>query len=185
MWPWAHLSVGYLIYTVFSRLRYRRPPDERGTVALGVGTLLPDIIDKPLAWTLEILPHGRSLGHSLFTTFVIIVAVGLFFRRQRNSTVTTAFGIGYLSHLLGDGGEAIIESGFSSLGFLLWPVIPAAGYRITPSFTSHIRDIEFTVLFALQFGFTALVMLIWWYDRKPGLTTAKRIPRLVVDSLAR
>lgn len=181
MWPWGHLTVGYLLYTVFTRLRYRRLPEDQATVALLIGTQLPDVIDKPLAWTFEILPHGRSLGHSLFTTIALVTVVGLLFRHY-SSDISGAFGIGYLSHLLGDAAAALIEGGYSALRFLAWPVVPAVEYRTTPSLVGHIRDIEITLWFLMQVGIAAFVLVIWIYDRKPGLATAKRIPRLVWDS---
>lgn len=177
MWPWGHLAAGYLLYTGLTHLRYHRPPQEHPTVALAVGTQLPDLIDKPLAWTLHILPHGRSLGHSLFTAIGLIIAAKLLLGRRSRSKLTSAFGIGYLSHLLVDSLQPLMASEYGALRFLVWPVVPAVEYRTTPSFVGHVLDIELTLYFLLQFGLATFTIALWWYDRKPGLMTALRAPK--------
>jgi len=66
MWPWGHLAVGYLLWSVLVRDRRFRPPTGAETLLLAVGTQFPDAVDKPLAWSLGVLPNGRSLAHSVF-----------------------------------------------------------------------------------------------------------------------
>ena len=63
MWPWDHLAFGYVWYTLASRGWDGRPPSNAAAIALAVGTQFPDLVDKPLAWWLDVLPAGRSLGH--------------------------------------------------------------------------------------------------------------------------
>ena len=65
MWPWGHLAVGYLVYSGLSRWRFGRLPGSVATLAVALGTQLPDLVDKPLAWTVNVLASGRSLAHSL------------------------------------------------------------------------------------------------------------------------
>ena len=64
MWPWGHVALGYLFYSLYVHWRHDRPPSAPAAIAVGVGTLLPDVIDKPLAWWAAVLPNGRSLAHS-------------------------------------------------------------------------------------------------------------------------
>ncbi|MFC6964015.1 hypothetical protein ACFQL7_23110 [Halocatena marina] len=49
MWPWSHAAVGYLCYSIGTRLVGRRPTTGP-TVAVLFGALLPDLVDKPLSW---------------------------------------------------------------------------------------------------------------------------------------
>ena len=60
MWPWGHLALGYLLHSPLARARFGRPPTDRATLLLVIGTQLPDLVDKPLAWWLGVLPAGRS-----------------------------------------------------------------------------------------------------------------------------
>jgi len=46
-------------------------------------TQLPDLVDKTLGWSLDVLPSGRSLAHSLFTTVLLVFIVSLIGRRKQ------------------------------------------------------------------------------------------------------
>jgi hypothetical protein len=63
-----------------------------------VGALAPDLIDKPLAWVLHVIPGGRYLGHSLAAAVVVSSAVG----SLRGRRAGVGFAVGYLAHLVGD-----------------------------------------------------------------------------------
>ena len=58
-----------------------------------------DLIDKPLAWSLQVLPSGRSLAHSLLVATVVLVVVHARWRRSGDSTVGVTVAVGYLTHL--------------------------------------------------------------------------------------
>jgi hypothetical protein len=132
MLPLGHLSLGYLLYTGISRLLQRRPPAAGPTIALAVATQLPDLLDKPLSWTLGILPTGRTLGHSLFTVVGLSLVVYRIGQRIDRPAVGPAFAIGYGSHLLGDLYVAL-GSESETLLFFLWPLIPQEPYTTPPS----------------------------------------------------
>jgi hypothetical protein len=61
MWPWEHLAVGYLLYSV-SCVLWGRYPTRIGVAALAFGTQFPDLVDKPLGWWLGVLPSGQSFA---------------------------------------------------------------------------------------------------------------------------
>ena len=48
MWPWEHLTIGYLAYSLLSRLAWRRPPTVGTAITVAFGTQFPDLVDKPL-----------------------------------------------------------------------------------------------------------------------------------------
>jgi hypothetical protein len=124
MWPWEHLALGYLLYSACSRWLWGRPPSATGTVVVAFASQLPDLVDKPLAWVLFVLPGGRSLGHSLLVGLPLIgvaFAIGWALDSCRGSV---AFAVGHLSHLLGDVIYPLVVRGDLRLGFLLWPVVP-------------------------------------------------------------
>ncbi len=122
MWPWEHLAVGYLLFSPSVRLSAARAPTGVEAVVLAVATQLPDLIDKPLAWWLGVLPSGLSLGHSVFFAVPAVAVGGALAARAGVPGVGLAFGVGYLSHLAGD---VLFNSlgGRLRVGFLLWPLV--------------------------------------------------------------
>ena len=64
MWPWGHLVFGYLLYLLV-RPRAWRNGDRFAVIVLMIGTQVPDIVDKPLAWWFGVLPSGVVSGVSV------------------------------------------------------------------------------------------------------------------------
>lgn len=146
MWPPGHLALGYLAYTAIRRVQSGAVPNAPQAVALAVGTQLPDIVDKPLSWTVGLLPTGRSLSHSAFTaTLVTMVAVKYADRNDRKR-LTSAFVIGYWSHLLGDLYSAVGAGAAQTNWFFLWPVVPQQGYVTSPSLLAYAEEIGWWAL---------------------------------------
>jgi hypothetical protein len=123
MWPWEHLAVGYVLFTLLARA-FGRPVDGASALAVAFGTQFPDLVDKPLAWSFAVLPSGTTLAHSLLVAVpvaALVVAVG---RRRGRATVGAAFAVGYLSHLPADLLYGLLtEGGPVSVGALLWPLV--------------------------------------------------------------
>ena len=160
MWPWGHAALGYLL---------GRPivPVENGHglpyLALLFGTQFPDLVDKPLAWSVAILPTGRSLAHSLLTLALLVGIAWLITNRIDREEHAIAFGIGYASHLLGDSLHSIVNLEFQSLTFLLWPILASPTYDTDPSFSAHIANLQLTPWLWLEFALlaTAVVVAAW------------------------
>lgn len=123
MWPWEHVAVGYLLLSVPHRVLTGRSPGDGAALALVAGTQFPDLVDKPLAWTLGVLPSGTSLAHSAFVAVPVVVVVLLVGRRVGRAWTATAFGIGYWSHLLGDVLYPVVLGGGPGYGAVLWPLV--------------------------------------------------------------
>jgi hypothetical protein len=136
--------------------------------AVGFGTQFPDLIDKPLTWSFLVLPYGRSLGHSLFTLGVLMLVLRVAFRYPDQKALSTAFGVGYVSHLFGDGIGAIVSSDFGGLGYLLWPVtdVPSGD---TGSFVEFFLALEPTPLMLVGVVLTVVAGVVWVYDGMPGV----------------
>lgn len=168
MLPWAHAAVGYLLYSAYSRQRLRRPPVGLTVYAVGLGTQFPDLIDKPLAWSFALLPSGRSLAHSVLLLVPLLVVLRVAFRYPDQQALTTAFGIGYVSHLFADGIGAIASGDFSGLRYLLWPLmsVPTGEMR---SFVAFFLALELTPLMLAGVVLTACGGAVWIYDGMPGV----------------
>ena len=107
MWPWGHFAVAYLSYVAIVRMRggeQRLWP----LVAVAFGSQLPDLVDKPLAWTFAVLPSGRSLMHSLFAALVVVAVAYWVARRIQREEIAVALGVGTVSHSLSDLGPDVV-----------------------------------------------------------------------------
>ncbi|WP_254546096.1 metal-dependent hydrolase [Halomarina pelagica] len=177
MWPWGHLALGYLCYHVYARWR-GRTVDAIAVVALALGTQLPDLVDKPLAWTVAVLPAGRSLAHSvlfLLPLVAVVLAVGRLLDRRR---AAGALLFGYAAHLLGDSVFPLVRGDLHELTFLVWPLLPLPTYSTEPSFAAHLANLGSSPTLAVELALTGLAALAWVRDGHPGwdrlLTAARR-----------
>lgn len=175
MWPWEHLAVGYLCYSLWVHWRHDRPPTGAAVVAVVVATQLPDLVDKPLAWWLGVLPSGRSLGHSLFFAAPVTTFVWLIFGRR----IGGAFAIGYVSHLITDVVHPAILGGSFDYTFLVWPLIerPQTGgdgllvqtQRILSNFGELVTSPEGVSYLLFTVVLLGTAALLWAHDGFPGL----------------
>ncbi len=184
MWPWEHLAAAYLVFSLLSRLLWRKPPTARAAVVVAVAGLLPDLVDKPLAWWFAVLPSGRSLAHSLLVIGPVLAVVLVAGWLLNERPVAVAFAVGYLSHLAGDVVYPLVVKGELRLGFLLWPVVaaPAGGAdRALP----HVRELVAAfvrflttprgTLYALgDVVLVASAVVVWLWDGAPGLPRRRR-----------
>jgi membrane-bound metal-dependent hydrolase YbcI (DUF457 family) len=173
MLPWGHLAVGYLLYSLGVRLRYRQPPPGPAVIALAVGTQAPDLIDKPLAWTFEILPSGRSLGHSLLFAALLGAVVWTLGKRYDRRPAALAFLIGYLTHVIVDVLPAVRAGQWEIVGTLLWPVLPAYVYpgELDRGILEFLLALEFAALPWKGIVAGVLAFGLWVYDGRPGVQT--------------
>ena len=170
MWPWGHLAVAYLLYTVVARRRFGRPPRAWPAVALAVGSQFPDLIDKPLAWNFGVLPGGRTLMHTLFTAAILVPVVLVAADRLEAPAVGLGFVVGYCSHLLADIPPGVLSGEYVGAAYLLWPALeqppesPVAGVL-----DAFINYYEMGAYEWFQFAIFALAVLVWYRDGMPGL----------------
>lgn len=95
-------------------------PIAKWTVAMGnffdlrlliIGSLLPDIIDKPIGMFL--FGNGRVFTHSLLITFLLLM-IGTFLALNHKKTGVLAVGIGTAMHL-------ILDEMWRTPNILFWP----------------------------------------------------------------
>lgn len=196
MWPWEHVAVAYLVYSLGRRLAGGRVT-EAAALAVALGALFPDLVDKPLSWVLGVLPGGRSLAHSLLVAVPVVLVVGLLTRERRAEAVGIAFGVGYLSHLPLDVLASGVFGGSFDTGFLLWPLTPTAtgrpdGPALVHLLEQHREFLAFLTgpvgrrYLAFEVVLLSLAAVRWWLDGVPGVgwfqRRAGRLRRLVHGS---
>lgn len=177
MWPWGHLAVAYLLYTLYTRGRYGRPPRSGPAIALAVGSQFPDLIDKPLAWWLGVLPGGRTLAHSLLFAAVLFPGVYALGIRLDRLEAATAFAIGHLSHLLADLPPLLLAGYLRGSEFLLWPLLAQPTFAPDDTLFDAPAGLEAVSLTLadpavygrFQIALFVLAAVVWYVDGAPGL----------------
>jgi membrane-bound metal-dependent hydrolase YbcI (DUF457 family) len=94
-----HLITGIIIGLLMGDLLH----DRRWLVPCAIGSILPDLFDKPLGYILlpDVIGYGRSLFHSLLV-FNVLFIIGLVLWIYRRSAAILAIDIGILSHQILD-----------------------------------------------------------------------------------
>ena len=85
------------VVSVAAAAGYRGRASRMELLAVLVGTQLPDIVDKPLAWWFTVLPSGRSPTRCFWPCRSHSSSFW-----WRGTAVGVAFGVGCASHLAGD-----------------------------------------------------------------------------------
>jgi hypothetical protein len=184
MWPWGHLAVGYLWYVVSVE---RRPEAEQtipALCALAVGTQFPDLVDKPLAWTFDVLPSGRSLAHSLLTIVALVCLLTYLGRYARREELAFAFNVGIVTHTISDiepGPLAGLLAGdwgqLQWLSYLVWPVVPPAPYPNDSSFVEVFAAFTLDPYIIFQFGLFGVGTCAWLATGATGVSALRRAVR--------
>lgn len=176
MWPWGHLAVGYLCYVAVTRARDGSEQMPLALVALAVGSQFPDLIDKPLAWSLAVLPSGRSLAHSLLVAAVVLGVAYRMVRRRSREEVVAAFGVGWVAHSLADLGPEVVSGllrgdleQLTWTTYLLWPVLPSPPYPMDSSFAEHFAAFAFEPYVLAQFGLLGVATAVWMWTGAVGV----------------
>ncbi|WP_227354025.1 metal-dependent hydrolase [Haladaptatus salinisoli] len=188
MWPWEHLAFGYLLYSAYSHVVAGRSPRSDAVVVLGFATQLPDLVDKPLAWSLAVLPSGHSLAHSLVSALPLSALALALAHRARRTDIGVAFAVGYLSHLAGDVIYPVAVGKEPSLEFLLWPLVRVPADRTGAGFLARFRDYfgdyltylddpALTGYLALELGLFLAVFALWLFDGMPGVPRKVAVTR--------
>jgi hypothetical protein len=90
LFPASHAASAALI----NRALFRKD-DPAATI---VGSLLPDVIDKSMAWVLRVTKSSHHAGHTPLAAIAFTTIAATVVGRQR----AAVFGMAYLAHLAGD-----------------------------------------------------------------------------------
>lgn len=169
MWPWAHAAVGYLLYTLSLERRDSLPPSAAPALAAGMGAITPDLVDKPFAWYLDVLPTGRSLTHSLVVLVPVALGIVWLLGRRDHAETGYAFSIGLVSHPLADGLHALVAGEWADLSYLAWPILRSPEYSGPESIVARLRLLEVTPFFTFELLLTGLAVALWMRHGCPGI----------------
>ena len=187
MWPWEHAAVGYLLYSLWTRVRTRDPPSDLAAVAVLFGTLLPDLLDKPLSWGLGVFQTGYAIGHSVFVAAPVGVAVGLLAARTDRQRVGIAFVVGYWAHLAGDVLNPLRNGNPPSVDPVLWPVVIGPPYETDlglgrglmyfGDLFESLQTVDSVTLVVAYLLIPLAAMAVWVVDGLPGIGLLGRLRR--------
>lgn len=117
MYLLAHAGVTLLAWETLRRLLPRRRFPVAAPLAVLVGALLPDLVDKPLGHLVLGWGTGRLFAHTaLFVLLLALAALSLRRRAPRLSGVLAAFSFGSLAHL-------VLDRMWSASEVLWWPLL--------------------------------------------------------------
>lgn len=185
MFPWEHLALGYLVYSLSARVLGFRPPDRAALFAVLLGSQFPDLVDKPASWLFNVFPSGVSVAHSVFVAVTLTLAVVVVAARYDRTDIGLAFGTGYLLHLPADAAYRTIVRGLPpDYRVFLWPVAPKhpeppGGFLVNVEYyISNYPELFDTVNGVRFLGFEALLLggalLLWIADGMPGIPQCDR-----------
>jgi membrane-bound metal-dependent hydrolase YbcI (DUF457 family) len=127
--------------------------------ACALGSILPDVIDKPVGLFLlaDSVGYGRIYFHSL-TVCIIILAAGLLLLFRYRSGIILALGIGVLSH-------QVLDAMWLEYGNWLWPFYgPFTGssstHRIIATILAMLTNPTELLLLLLAFMIGLVLMVI-------------------------
>lgn len=124
--PISHFLVAVLPVAAYSLGKHRRLPRGETTLVLLFATQLPDLVDKPLAWTFGLLPSGRMVAHSLVIVLPIITVIVVVAHRTGYDAYGRVFAFGYLSHLVTDFYPVLyLGTDYYFLPNMFWPILEA------------------------------------------------------------
>ncbi|RQG97037.1 metal-dependent hydrolase [Natrarchaeobius chitinivorans] len=178
MWPWEHAIVGYLAYSLLCRGLYRRTPTGLEAFAVVFASVLPDLIDKPLAWEFGVFESGYALGHSIFFAVPLSIFVGVLASRVGRPGAGVAFGLGYLLHLPADVLDGYLRGGRVRTELMLWPV-ESVGHasehtdfvgefsRLFGGYQEALLAGELSMYMQVQLGLAVGVFVLWMLDGFP------------------
>jgi hypothetical protein len=124
--------------------------------AVGVGSLLPDLVDKPLAYSLSLLPNGRVFLHSLPIAIPIAILAIAYGWQTNRVPMAGGFVVGFLSHPFGDFDSELLAG--SVPAHMLWPLIP-----VETRFTEPFWTVPWTVFSVVVLAGLAVLLVrdVW------------------------
>ena len=130
-----------------------------------IGSLLPDIIDKPFGFYL--LGNGRIITHTLLVTLVVTI-IGICLYMMKKKTWLLALAIGMISHL-------ILDGMWLNPQVFLWPLHGWTFAKLKPTnwiarWLSVLRG-DYRVYIPEVAGLVVVIVFLWLQVKQKRLTT--------------
>lgn len=170
--PHVHFLIALVPVVAYMILRHRRLPSIELIAVTFVGSQFPDIVDKPLALQLNLIPTGRVFMHSLPFAVPIWIVVLWYSWKTDRIRGGVAFVYAYASHLVADNYRTLTAGHVPN--DLLWPFRPAIPRPPTPHWAgpNEITLHLFTVFSVVVLSVTAYYVVRdvkrqFWDDETP------------------
>lgn len=124
--------IAFLPVLAYVLVRDRGLPSARLVAIVFVGSLFPDLIDKPLAYELSLIPSGRVFMHSLPFAIPLMAIVGVYGWKTNRLRASGVFAFAYSSHLAVDNHEEYMEAGSQIPSDLFWPFLSPVSRPAVP-----------------------------------------------------
>lgn len=173
MWPWEHAALAYVLYSALTRRR-GGPPGDVATLWVLVASQLPDLIDKPLAWTFGVVHSGRMFAHAPVLAVPLCVLVYWRFSRRSKPEYGVAFCVGYLSHVAGDAVGSTLVGEYAYARFLLWPLLSVPVDDQESVLGELVGGLSPSPALLVSGLVGMAVVGLWIHDGKPGLGVFRR-----------
>lgn len=123
--PFSHVLVPVGLLGAYTVLRTGDLPEGELLLLAAFAALLPDLVDKPLAWTFEVTPSGRFVAHSAVVALPAVAAATAVAVRLGHGRYGYAFALGYLSHIALDYSPILwLGADYYFFPNLFWPLLP-------------------------------------------------------------
>jgi len=179
MMPWEHAIIGYIGYSIIVRLFHQDPPTSVEAAIVIFASLLPDLIDKPLAWQFGLLSSGISVAHSILVGVPLAFALGIGLWIRDRPELGGALAIGYGSHVSGDLLFATLFSRPPILPSFMWPLYttPATApsgfglklWELLLNSQALLGSSMGRTYFVLEAVLLVATLALWLSDGAPGL----------------
>jgi len=167
MYPAEHVLVAVGPVVGYTLWRNRRLPGGGLLAVVLAASLLPDLVDKPLAWSFGVIPSGRMIAHSFVLAVPLVLFVLLLAFRLELLGYGLGFGWGYMLHLAADFSPVLVlGSDYYFFPNMFWP-IAAANPDPNPGFGQHVPALELVTLveMAVLALLVAYVFVEIWHER--------------------
>ena len=152
----CHLFIGLVIGLV----AFRYSKDRRVIILAGLGSMLPDLIDKPLGHIIlnGSVDYGRIYAHSgLFLVCILVVAIAYW--RNKGSWILFALAAGVASHL-------VLDSMWELPVTLFYPAFGDFGMYQFPNYFEDSIIKELSSVYEWIFGVSAMTTILYSYRDK-------------------
>ena len=170
----CHLFIGVII----GLLAFQLLNDRRVVILTAIGSMLPDLIDKPLGHIIlnSSIDFGRIYAHSgLFFAAILIVAIA--YHQKKGSWIVMGLAAGVLSHLA-------LDSMWEMPVTLFYPFLGDFGVHHFPNYIGESFLKEIGSAYEWMFGASVLSMLLYTYREKLSGFTVIRFAPMIVRALA-
>jgi membrane-bound metal-dependent hydrolase YbcI (DUF457 family) len=161
----CHIFIGALIGLV----AFRYVKDRKVVVLTMIGSMLPDLIDKPLGHIIlqGSIDYGRIYAHSgLF--LIAIVILGIAYQKKSGSWIMMGVALGVLSHLA-------LDSMWELPVTVFYPLLGDFGLHYFPNYIAESLAKEFGSVYEWFFGASVLAMLLFIFPDKLRVAGKKAI----------